>query len=63
MAKDKKNIIMIKDEVLKEFPKAICRKRLTGERYYEIFACIDGMYLGQGKTKLAAWKSAYNNFK
>ena len=54
---------MIKDEVLKEFPKAICRKRLTGERYYEIFACIDGMYLGQGKTKLAAWKSAYNNFK
>lgn len=32
---------------------------INNGKYYEIWA--DSSYLGQGKSKAAAWKAAYNN--
>lgn len=45
--------------VKKYHPNATVKLRPTGKRYYQVW---DGeTYLGQGKSKKAAWKAAWNN--
>lgn len=40
-------------------PNAMVKLRPTGKKYYQVW---DGeAYLGQGKSKKAAWKAAWNN--
>lgn len=48
-----------KEEVLKYYPKAQCKLRSNGKKYYEIWS--ESIYLGQGKSKEAAWKAALRN--
>lgn len=46
--------------VRQEYPNAKVLKIGTKQRY-EVWA--DDKYLGQGQSKKAAWKAAYNNTK
>ncbi len=46
-------------ELVKEYYPTARPVSINNGKYYEIWA--DNSYLGQGKSKTAAWKAAYNN--
>ena len=51
-----------KDLVKVYYPFAFCKRKEFGKSYYQVVSHRDGRYvLGQGKSKRAAWKSAYRN--
>lgn len=52
----------LKTIVIKYYPNAICKNvgcKGNNGNYYEIWS--NSNYLGKGKSKEAAWKSAYRN--
>lgn len=61
--KNKMNKDTVKQTVLKDYPEANCKLRPTGKKYYQIHSNTtpSSIVLGQGKSKDAAWKAAYNN--